>query len=123
LGAVKKNHWSIPRTVSCLSNIQKVKHLDKSVLDLQRLAQRWFQVDEHKSWMMRTSSFLFEAPDKVRLVLRQFRPRQLTIPFALERSIWVYFRAQFNVRLLDKLLQPFNGLLVLRPGNAAKPDD
>jgi hypothetical protein len=25
--------------------------------------------------------------------------------------------------LLDKLLQPFNGLLVLRSGNAAKPDD
>jgi hypothetical protein len=24
----KKNQWSIPRTTSCLSNIQKVKHLD-----------------------------------------------------------------------------------------------
>ena len=28
LGAAKKNQWSIPRTVSCLSNIQSVKHLD-----------------------------------------------------------------------------------------------
>ncbi len=28
MGAVKKNNWSIPRTVSCLSNIRSIKHLD-----------------------------------------------------------------------------------------------
>ena len=28
LASVKKNEWSIPRTVSCLSNINDIKHLD-----------------------------------------------------------------------------------------------
>jgi hypothetical protein len=28
LGSTKKNDWSIPRTVSCLSNINDIKHID-----------------------------------------------------------------------------------------------
>jgi hypothetical protein len=28
VGAVKKNGWSVPRTVSCLSNIHDIKHLN-----------------------------------------------------------------------------------------------